>query len=182
MKMRRRTKIISWVGGVVATLIVLGAVLWIRTFHDYTPVDFAKDLRAAAQVRAEEHAGNAPHPAERFLELRYGSLAEPANRQRAFLDFFNVGHVEGLKIITSLTRSAEQQTNTAAMAQWIANYRRTMSPEEKRALSTYFQSAAGRKAAEEATAKTLSESIQYREANAPVIMELTITVLTLQKP
>jgi hypothetical protein len=182
MKMRRRTKIISWVGGVVATLIVLGAVLWIRTFHDYTPVDFAKDLRAAAQVRAEEHAGNAPHPAERFLELRYGSLAEPANRQRAFLDFFNVGHVEGLKIITGLTRSAERQTNTAAMSKWIANYRRTMSPEEKRALSAYFQSDIGRKAAEQATAKCLSEDIQYREANGPVITELMITVLTLQKP
>ena len=130
----------------------------------------------------EEHAGKALQPAERFLELRYGSLAEPANRQRAFLDFFNVGHTEGLKLISGLARGAEQQNNIAATARWIANYRRTMSPAEKQALSAYFKSAAGQQALQQSTAQCLREDLRYREANAPVMRELTITTMVLQRP
>ena len=74
-------------------LIALGVTFWTRRFHNYTPIEALHDLQAAAQVK------NAPRPVERFLELRYGPLTEPANRQKAFLDFFNVGHIKGLNML-----------------------------------------------------------------------------------
>ena len=138
MKLKRRTKIVLWVGAVGLALLTLGAALWVRRFQRYTPVEVVQDVRAGIASR------HAPRPVERFLELRYGPLTEPANRQKAFTDFFNVGHIEGLQIITTHMKDGEREKNIAAMAQWVADYRRTMSPEEKQSLNTYFQSGAGR--------------------------------------
>ena len=55
-------------------------------------------------VRAGLKARNIKEPqarVEAFLEARYGPLTEPANRQRAFLDFFNQDHIKGLNFIVS---------------------------------------------------------------------------------
>jgi hypothetical protein len=159
-------------------LLIAGVVVvfWVRRFHDYTPVEALQDLRAAARV------GRSARPVEKFLELRYGPMTEPANRERAFLDFFNLGHIEGLNILAGRMDSSRKRANIAAMAQWVANYRQTMLPEEKAALSSYFHSDPGRAALQRATAQYLQKSVRFRAETAPVIQELMTTLATLPKP
>lgn len=176
MKKTRIRKILLWTGLTGLVLVALGATLWMRWFKTYPPAEAVLDLRAAVMAR------NAPRPVEQFLELRYGPLTEPANRQKAFLDFFNVGHIEGLQIIVSHAPAQRRQESIAAMAQWVADYRRTMSPEERQALNAHLTSEAGRATLQQATAKYLSQDIRYRAATAPVIEQLMATLADVRKP
>jgi hypothetical protein len=174
--MKCRMRKVLWVGVAVIALIVLGVTFWRLQFHSYTPIEALRDLEAAAQVR------NAPRPVERFLELRYGPLTEPANRRRAFLDFFNVGHIKGLNMLVSRMPSDRRQSNITAMAQWVANYRATMTSEEKAALGSYVTSPVGRATLQQATAQYLQQDVRYRAGTAPVIQELMTTLATVQRP
>jgi hypothetical protein len=174
--MKSRMRKVLWVGVAGIALIVLGVTFWTRRFHNYTPLEALHDLQAAAQVK------NAPRPVERFLELRYGPLTDPANRQRAFLDFFNIGHIKGLNILVSRMPSDRRQSNITAMAQWVANYRATMTPEEKAALGAYVTSPVGRATLQQATAQYLQQDVRYRAGTASVIQELMTTLATVQKP
>ena len=176
VNMKRRTKFILWTGAVGLVIALLGVILWIRQFHRYTPAEVALDVRAAIAAR------NDPKPVERFLELRYGPLTEPANRQKAFLDFFNVGHIQGLHLLVTRAPESRRQASINAMAQWVANYRRTMSPEEKESLRAQLGTEAGRKTLQQATAQYLSQDVRYRAATAPVIAELMATLAAVQKP
>jgi hypothetical protein len=174
--MNMRAKQWLWSGAILALLLGIAAVAWVRRFHRYTPVEVAQDLRAALQVKGH------PRPVERFLELRYGPLDLPTNRHRAFLDFFNPGHVEGLQILASRLPPERRQTNIQAMAQWLAQYRQQLLPEEKQMLAAYFRTEEGRRAIEAATAKYLSQDVYYRAETAPVIRELMTTLNYLQTP
>jgi hypothetical protein len=165
-----------WAGAAVIIVIAVGTTLWIRRFHHYTPVEALQDVRAAVQAR------DAPQPVERFLELRYGPLTDPANRQRAFLDFFNIGHIKGLHYLAGRMGSEQRQASTAAMAQWVANYRTTMTPEERASLSTYVRSDTGRATIQQAAAHYLQQDVHFRAATASVIQELMTTLATVQKP
>ena len=151
MKTKRNTKTILWVATGALLVVALGTALWMHRFHRYTPMEVAQDIQAGIAAR------NTPEPVEQFLELRYGALTEPANRQKAFLDFFNVGHIEGLQIITSHMRDGERQTNVAAMARWVANYRRTMSPEEKQELRAQLGTEEGHRMLQQAAAQYLKQ-------------------------
>ena len=174
--MRIRTRKVLWVGAVGTLIVALGVTFWIRTFHRYTPLEVVQDIRAGLAAR------HAPQPVERFLELRYGPLTESANRQKAFLDFFNAGHIEGLHIMVAHMQDGERQTNIAAMARWVAEYRRTMSPKEKQALNARLSTADGRRMLRQATAQYLRQDVHYRAATAGVITELMTTVVAVQKP
>ncbi len=174
--MATRTRIVLVIGGSLVFLAGLSVVLWVRRFHGYTPMEVTQDIRAAVAAK------NAPRPVDRFLELRYGSMSDPANRQKAFLDFFNVGHIEGLQIIVRHTPESMKRSNTEAMARWVAEYRQTMTPEEKRALGEIFNSDNGRTRLQQATAKYLQQDVYYRAHTAPVITELMTTVAVVQKP
>lgn len=174
--MTSRAKRILWWNGAGLVLLGLAVGWWIHRFHRYTPVEAVKDLRAAAAAR------NAPRPVERFLELRYGPLHVPANRQKAFLDFFNVGHIEGLHMIVQRAPPEHRQYAIRSMAQWVADYRRTLTLEEKESLAAYLRTDAGRATLQQATAKYLSHDVRYRSITAPVIAELMATLATVQKP
>ncbi len=172
--MRRKKWI--WASAIVALLLAMATVWWVRRFQSYTPIEVAQDLRAAMQVK--DH----PRPVERFLELRYGPLDLPTNRHRAFMDFFNPGHVEGLQILTSRLPAERRRADIQAMAQWLAQYRQQLLPEEKQMLAAYFRTEEGRRAIEAATAKYLSQDVYYRAETAPVIRELMTTLTYLQTP
>ena len=175
MSMTRKTNIFLWTGGVALAGMALGVVWWVRHFHSYTPIEVAQDLRAAVASR------NAPRPVERYLELRYGPLTEPANREKAFLDFFNVGHIEGLQVLVKRMPESRRSGSIAGMAQWVADYRKNLSPEEKEALGAYLRTDAGRLTIQQASAKYLSQDVYYRAATAPVIRELMATLAEAQK-
>lgn len=174
--MKRRTKVLLWTGVTAVALAGLGSVLWVRHFKTYTPVEVVLDVRAGIAAR------NAPKPVEKFMELRYGPLNDPANRQKAFIDFFNVGHIQGMHLLVERMPESRRQENIQGMAQWIANYRRTMTPAEKRALSEYVHSAEGRAAVQQATAQYLSHNVHYRAATASVIAELMTTLTAVKEP
>jgi len=166
------------IGLVVLALAIIAASAWWwnHRFHNYTPMEAILDLQAAARVRDRER------PVEQFLELRYGPLSEPQNRQRAFMDFFNVGHIEGLQILVNRMQPERRTRAVNAMAQWIADYRKNMTPEEKEALRAALQSEAGRVSVQQATSKYLAHDVRYRAATAPVIIELMTTLAEVQKP
>jgi hypothetical protein len=138
-------------------------------------VEALQDLRAAAQV------GKAPRPVERFLELRYGTLTDPENRQKAFLDFFNIGHIKGLHLLASSMGNEQRQASIAAMAQWVADYRATMTADEKAALGAYVRSETGRETVQQAAAQYLQQDVQFRASTASVIQELMTTVANVRK-
>jgi hypothetical protein len=172
----RKTRILLWTTAAALVVIALGVTWWLRTFRSYTPAEVVLDLQAAVASR------NASKPVERFLELRYGPLTEATNRQKAFLDFFNVGHIEGLQILVSRAPESRRTASINAMARWVSDYRSTMSPEEKRALHERVSSEQGREMLRDATAKYLSQDVRYRAATAPVIAELMATLAEVQKP
>lgn len=173
---RGRIKKVLWLGATLLLIVAAGVAGWIWRFRTYTPVAVALDIQAAVRAR------NAPNPARQFLENGYGSLAEPANRQQAFLGFFDLDHMEGLYRITSHMQGTQRQTNIAATAEWIADYRRLMRPEEKAALASHLGSAVGRATLQKATSAYLKRDVAYRAATAPVIAELMTTLAAVQQP
>jgi hypothetical protein len=174
--MKIKTKRLLWVLTVLAALTALASVLWTRRFHRYTPIEALQDIQAAARVR------HSTKPVEGYLEARYGSMAEPANRQKAFLDFFNIGHIEGLNILVGRMPGDRRQASIKAMGEWVANYRRTMSAEEKESLGRFLQSEPGRATLKRAASEYLQKDVHFRAATAPVIEELMSTVSAVQKP
>jgi hypothetical protein len=174
--MKRGVRILLWVCAVVILLAGLAWRLWVRQFHEYTPVEALQDLEAASQV------GPAPRPVERFLELRYGTMTDPANRQKAFLDFFNIGHIKGLNFLVAHIEPEHRQANIDAMGEWVAHYRATLAPEERAALGAYLRSDAGRARIQQAAAEYMREDVHFRAATAGTVRELLTTVAAVQKP
>jgi len=172
----RRSRRWAWGCGIAALAAVVAVALWVRRFHRYTPVEVVQDLRAAVAARHD------PRPVERFLELRYGPLSEPENRRRAFLDFFNVGHIEGLQILVSRAPAERREPAIRAMAAWVAGYRESLTPEEKQALAAALETEAGRAMLERATSRYLQQDVYYRGATAPVIEELMKTLAAVRQP
>lgn len=173
---RGRIRFAIWVCGAAVLIAALGVTFWIRRFHRYTPIELVEDVRAGIASR------HAAHPVEKFLELRYGPMTEAGNRQKAFLEFFNVGHIEGLHLLVSHMTPEEKKANISAMAQWLADYRGTLSSAEKEALNAYLRSDAGRATIQQATAQYLKQDVYYRAATAPVIAQMMTTLATVQKP
>ncbi|MCF7668472.1 MAG: hypothetical protein K9N48_01700 [Verrucomicrobia bacterium] len=176
MKINRFVKymFILLLTGVV--ILAAGTGFWYYKFKRYTPVNAVKDIKAAIAAR------EASEPVERFLESRYGSLSDPKNRRDAFLDFFNVDHIKGLRMISKHIPNSKRQKYVNAMAEWIAEYRTTMSSEEKAALRNRLNEPDSRIIFQQAASRYLQQDIRYRAATAPVITELMITLNEVQNP
>jgi len=170
---RRVKRILVWLGGISLVLLVAGLIAWRHRFHGYTPLDALTDLRIGAQVR------HSPHPARDFLELRYGPQTESANREKAFIDLFNAGHIEGLYLTVGNRTDPRTRQLIGDVAQIIAGYRQRMTPAEKASLGNYFFSPAGRAQIHDATGSYQSKSPQFRAVAAPVIQEILTTLTTL---
>ena len=178
--MKKRTTIIIVVASVIGVaLIAGGSVLWGRTFQHYSPREFLKDVRAGLAARDIQPA---KARVEAFLTARYGPLTEPANRQRAFLDLFNVDHTKALDFIAGRSPASQKQADTQAMAEWIAQYRKTMSAEERAALRTIVNSESGKSMLQRSTAHYMAQEESVRNAQKAVMMEITATLTSLWKP
>jgi hypothetical protein len=169
---RRTVKIkrLAWLGGGGLVLLLAGFLIWKYHFHSYTPMDALLDLRAAAHLR------HSPDPVGQFLERRYGPQTDPANREKAFVDFFNAGHIEGLYLIVGNRSDAQTKTLVAKVAQTIMDYRQMMSPAEKADLGTYFRSDAGRAQVHQAKSAFESKDVRFRSVTTPVIHEILTTL------
>ena len=152
--------------------------MWRRTFRHYAPKEVMKDVRAGLAAR---HIHDPQERIHVFLQARYGPLTEPANRERAFLDFFDVDHIKGLNFIVNHSPPEQKKANTQAMADWIAQYRKSMSPQEKSDLQARLDSAEGRAMLRRATAQYQSQDVYYRGNQQPVIAELMATLTALRR-
>lgn len=176
---RRFTKILVAAAAIFCLLVAAGVIFWLHTFRHSTPKEVMSDVRAGLAAR---HVQDPGQRIETFLQARYGPLTEATNRERAFLDFFDVNHIKGLNFIVSHTPAPQKAANTQAMADWIAHYRQTMSAEEKNDLLTRLNSEAGRAMLRQATAQYQSQDVYYRAAQQPVIRELMTTLAALRRP
>jgi hypothetical protein len=173
----RRGKIQLWIGGsVLAALILLLA--GIRYVHHHLPAEFIPDLRAAIAAR---NVVGADQRFEKYLEGRYGSMNNPTNREHAFEGFFNLTHIKTMRLLVRHSPPDQRQANIMASANWIQNYRQTMTPQEKADLQTYFTSGDGSADLRAATAQFLTQDPEYRSAVVPTVTELMSTLASLKQ-
>ena len=162
----------------IVAVFALAGFLWMRVFHHYPPAELMKDIRAGIAVREIKD------PDERFkkyLEQRYGSMSDAANRQKAFLDFFNTDHIRALQLMVKHSPEGQRQANIKATADWIAKYRTSLTTSESTALRAQLQSDAGKAMLKQATAQYNTQDVYYRGSTAPVISELLTTIHEIQK-
>ena len=167
-----------WTGISVATVIVLAAGAGAYYVRHHIPAEIIPDIRAGIAAR---NVTNPDARIHKFLEERYGSLKNPANRERVFKSFFNVNHIRAMQILVRHSPPDQRQANIQAMAHWVSHYRQTMSPKEKTKLGDYFQSALGKNALKRATAQYMKQDAAYRCANVPVITELMKTLSAIKQ-
>lgn len=149
----------------------------IHYIHTHIPKEIIPDLRAAISARG------ITDPDARFrkyMENRYGSMDIPAHRERAFEDFFNRDHIMAMQLIVKHSPPDQRRANIRATANWLANYRQTMTSQEKTDLDAYFQSSQGRAALQAGTAQFMAQDAEYRSATSPVINQLMTTLSGLK--
>jgi hypothetical protein len=103
-------------------------------------------------------------------------MTEAANRQKAFLDFFDPEHIRALQFMVAHTPKEQQLENVAACAKWVAQYRSTLTAAERAALGARLGTPSGQQMLKRATAQYNAQDIYYRGQTAPVISELLRTI------
>jgi len=171
--LENKMKFLKYVGIFLAVVVVSGSVAW-WYFSRQIPHDVMLDVKAAMAAR------NTRNPLHSYLEARYGSLTNPANREKAFLGFFDVDHIKGMHFLASHMPPERRLANAKAMAKWIADYRETMTDTEKQDLREILSSPEGVASIRKATSQYLKQDVRYRAANADAITELMTTLSTIQ--
>jgi hypothetical protein len=164
-----------WVRGVIVggIVLVLAGFVWVRIIHQGPPPGIMKDIRAGlTSWRIQDPDARI----RQYLEARYGAMSDPAHRQEAFVDFFNVDHIRALQLIVKHSPETQRQANIDAMARWVAAYRASLTAEERAALNARFQTAEGHAMLRRATAQYNSQDVRYRGSTAPVISQLLRTL------
>lgn len=156
--------------------VVVAAALWMYLRWTIPP-GMSKDIRAGIAARG---IADPDERLTRYLELRYGALNEAANRERVFLDFFNIDHIKALQLMVRHSPEDQRQANIQAMARWIEGYRNTLTAQERAALNEKFQRPEGRVMLRKATAQYNSQDVHYRGMTAPVISQLLNTISSVQ--
>lgn len=172
--MTRKWKVtLSITGGLLLVALAGGAWVW----KTRAPLlrEVALDLKAGAGARGAEKQY------ERFLELRYGSMTNPENRQKVFLGFFDTNHLEGMYRLVKFMKPNERTNNIAATADWLASYRENMTSAERDQLISWMKSPEGLKEIQRASAIYRSRDIGYRSSTEPVIRELMTTLAELRQ-
>jgi len=174
----RTTKIIVWIGVSVTVLATVAIIVEKHYSHRHLPTEIIPDIRAAI---AAANVTDSDAQIKNYLEELYGSLDDPANRERAFKGFFNGSHIQAMQIILQYSPPDQRRANVQSMANWVASYRQNMSAQEKRSLGDYFQSGDGQSVLKSATAQFMGQDAEYRSATVPVITELMTTLNALKK-
>lgn len=167
-----------WALGVVALGTLLAGVFWFTVIRRRLPPGILDDVRAGVAAR---HLTDPDQRLRKYLEGRYGSMSDPANRQKAFLDFFNLDHIVALQFLVKHAPEVRRQESIDAMARWVGTYRDTLSPEETLALKSQISTAEGQAMLRRATAQYNSQDVQYRGSTAPVISQLLRTIHAVQE-
>jgi hypothetical protein len=178
MEPKRKRSIWRAAGIIIAVLVVGCAVLVYRVSRRLPP-EMMKDIRAGIAARA---IPDAEERLNKYLELRYGPLDDPANREKVFVDFFNIEHIKALQLMVQYSPEAQRRSNILAMANWVRNYRESLTPAERAALNARFETPEGGARLRQATAQYNSQDVQYRGQTAAVISQLLKTISSTQQP
>ncbi len=138
-----------------------------------------KDIRAGLAARDLK---NPDDRIGKYLEGRYGPMSFPENRQKAFVDFFDVEHIKVLQLLATHSPEQHRQANIDAMARWVAGYRESLTAQERASLNARFQTPEGKAMLRRATAQYNSQDVRYRGSTAPVISELLRTLNAVEQP
>jgi len=168
-----RLRILKFICVAGLAIIVIFGFLGIKRLKNYSAREIMLDVKAGLAAR---HATN---QVDRYLEARYGSMTNAANREKAFLDFFNVDHIKELDLLAHRMSPEQRSTNISAMAEWIARYRETMTPEEKVYLRAQLNSPEGMVRFRQAISQYVQQDVHYRAANAIAISEFLTTLSSL---
>ncbi len=165
------------IGIALAAALITGAVSWFA-LRKRIPPGLMHDIRAGIGARDLQDPDQRLH---RYLELRYGPQDNPVNRERAFMDFWNVEHIKALQLLVKHSPEDQRRANIMAMAQWVEDYRKSLTHAERATLNAYFQTEEGRQMLRQATAQYNSQDVRYRGLTAPVISQLLNTLGSVQK-
>lgn len=173
MKTRRKWSIAAMllVGCVAATAVLAHRI------RRRLPAELIPDIRAGIAARS---IADPKARLNRYLELRYGPMSDPANRQKVFLDFFNIDHIKALQLMVKHSPPAQRQANIQAMSHWIEDYRNSLTPEQSAALKAQLAGPEGGARLHQATAQYNSQGVEYRGQTAPVISQLLQTLAAVQ--
>lgn len=174
----RKLKFILRLAGLMVAIVILAVAAGLYYVRRHIPKEIIPDIRSAIAAR------DVADPDARFrkyMENRYGSMDDPAHRERAFEDFFNRDHIIAMQLIVKHSPPDKRQANIRATANWLANYRQTMTPQEKTELASYFQSDQGRAALQGGTAQFMAQDAEYRSSTSPVINQLMTTLSGLKQ-
>lgn len=164
-------------GIMLVAILVIGAVLFYRIRRQLPP-ELMQDIRAGIAAR---NIPDADQRFQKYLEGRYGSQTEYTNREKAFLDFFNIDHIRALQLMVKHSPESQRQANIAATAKWVEQYRKSLSPEQRAELTARLQTSDGQNMLRKATAQYNSQDVRYRGQTAAVISQLLTTIAILQK-
>jgi hypothetical protein len=167
-----KDRLIFWIFLAGLAALIAGG-LWTRVLHRGPPPGLLQDIRAAVGART---VADPDERLLRYLEGRYGPMTETTNRQRAFVEFFDVEHIQALHFMVQHSPGELRQANIDAMARWLASYRTSMNSAERAALKARFQGPDGRAMLRRATAQYNSQDVYYRGSTAAVISELLKTM------
>lgn len=164
-------------GIVVVALLAFGVVGYFKIRRNYLNPEMMKDIKAGLAAK------DIKNPDQRFvtfLEQRYGPQTDAANREKAFLDFFNPEHIRNLQTIVAHSPEGQRPANIAATARWVAQFRANLTPAERASLGAKLKTDSGHQMLRQAMAQYNSQDIYYRGATTPVIAELLKTIHEVQ--
>jgi len=167
-----------WITGLALAVVVLGVVVG-YAIRQRIPLELMADLRAGIAAR---HEGDPARRLHRYLENRYGSQDDPANRDKVFVDFFNVEHIKALQLMVRHSPESQRQASIDSMADWVAAYRQSLSEADRARLKEQFATPEGRAMLKQATSQYNQQDVEYRGQTASVISELLKTIHSLQNP
>lgn len=165
-------------GFALVAVLIAGAVGWFA-IRRRIPPELIQDIRADIGVK---DIWDANQRLQRYLDLRYGPQSDPANREKVFMDFFNIEHIKALQLMVQHSPENQRQANIATMTRWVGEYRKSLTPQERATLNAHFQTETGHQMLRQATAQYNSQDVRYRGLTAPVISELLNTLSSVQKP
>ena len=161
---------------IFAVLVIAMGALWLKVRREI-PREILPDVRAGLAARG---IADPDKRLSKYLELRYGSMDDPANREKVFLDFFEVDRIKALQFLVRHAPERQRQASIEAMSRWVEKYQNSLTGSERERLKARFSTDEGRARLRRATAQYNSQGVEYRGQTAVVISQLLKTIAAVQ--
>jgi hypothetical protein len=167
-----------WLAFILLFLVLTGAYA-VHRIRQRLPAEFMQDVRAGLAARKIK---DPDLRFQKYLEVRYGPQADLANREKVFLDFFNLEHIRAMQFLVQHSPVNMRQANIDATARWVEQFRNSLTPDQRADLSARLQAGGGQSLLAQATAQYNSQDVYYRGQTAPVISQLLKTIAVAKNP